>query len=154
KEEEPTHIAVVFDAPGKTFRDPLYADYKAHRPDTPDDLIKQFPVIDELVKAFPIPILRIPEVEADDVLASLAKRAAAEGYEAIVCSGDKDMLQIVGDGIRVYDPYKGGTGAWYGPEEVMERYGVPPERIVDAMALIGDTADNVPGVRGIGEKTA
>lgn len=153
-EQKPTHIAVVFDAPGKTFRDELYADYKAHRPDTPDDLIAQFPVIDELVKAFPLPLLRVPEVEADDVLASLARRAAADGIEAVVCSGDKDMLQIVGDGIRVYDPYKGGTGAWYGPAEVLERYGVPPARVVDAMALIGDTADNVPGVRGIGEKTA
>jgi len=154
KEEEPTHLAVVFDAPGKTFRDEMYADYKAHRPDTPDDLIKQFPVIDELIKAFPIPILRIPEVEADDVLASLAKRAAESGMEAIVCSGDKDMLQIVGDGISVYDPYKGGTGQRYNRDEVIERYGVPPERVVDAMALIGDSADNVPGVRGIGEKTA
>lgn len=154
REHEPSHIVMVFDAPGKTFRDDMYSEYKAHRDETPTDLITQFPVIDRLVEAFDIPSLRIAGVEADDVIGTLAKRAQAENIEAVLVTGDKDILQAVGEGVKVYDPNKGENGLWYGPEEVQERFGVPPERVTDALGLMGDSADNVPGVRGIGEKTA
>ncbi len=153
-EEKPKYLVAVFDAPGKTFRDERYAAYKANRPETSPDLLAQFPLIDEVVEGFHIPVLRVPGVEADDVMATLAKQAVSHGLEAVICSGDKDLLQVVGDGIKIYDIYKGGEGKWYAPEDVVERYGVPPERVRDAMALIGDSIDNVPGVRGIGEKTA
>lgn len=154
REHEPTHIVVVFDAPGKTFRDELYPEYKATRPPTPEDLIVQFPLIDELVEAFNIPIVRVEGVEADDVLGTLARRAEAAGMEAVLVTGDKDAFQLVTESTSVYDPFRGDAGVWYGPREVRERFGVPPERVIDAMALMGDTADNVPGVRGVGEKTA
>ncbi len=154
RENEPAYIAAIFDAPGKTFRHERYAEYKATRDAMPDDLIAQLPLIDEVLDAFNIPLLRVDGVEADDVIATLARQGAAQGMDVVIVTGDKDILQLVGERITVYDPYKGDNGAWYGPEEVQERYGVPPERVVDAMALIGDTSDNVPGVRGIGEKTA
>jgi len=154
REHHPSHLVIVFDHPGKTFRDDLYPEYKGTRPDTPNDLLTQFPMIDELIEAFEIPVVRVPEVEADDVLATLAREAEETGMDAVLISGDKDILQTVTEHVKVFDPNKGDVGAWYGPEEVKERYGVPPERIIDAMALIGDSVDNVPGVRGIGEKTA
>ena len=154
REHAPSHIAAVFDAPGKTFRDSLYEQYKATRPPMPEDLASQLSLIDELLEVFGIPVLRAPDVEADDVIGTLARQAAAEGMEVAIVTGDKDMLQLVTNGIRVYDPFKGSAGMWYGPAEVEERYGVPPNRVIDAMALIGDTADNVPGIKGIGEKTA
>ncbi|PCJ57559.1 MAG: DNA polymerase I, partial [Candidatus Hydrogenedentota bacterium] len=154
REFEPSHIVMVFDAPGKTFRDDMYPEYKANRDATPDDLITQFPLIDELVEAFNIPILRIPGVEADDVLGTLAITAEAAGMEPVLVTGDKDILQCVTDVAKVFDPSKGDTGKWYGPDEVKERYGVPPEHVIDVLGLMGDSADNVPGVRGIGEKTA
>ena len=154
RENEPTHMVMVFDAPGKTFRDDMYPEYKANRDETPAELIAQFPVIDRLVEAFDIPILRVPGVEADDVIGTLAKRAQAENIEAVLVTGDKDILQAVDDGVKVYDPNKGEIGLWYGPEEVKQRFGVPPDRVIDALGLMGDSADNVPGVRGIGEKTA
>ncbi len=154
RENDPSHIAVVFDAPGKTFRDEMYKDYKATRQGTPEELICQLPLIDEVVEAFGIPLLRVPGVEADDVIGSLALRAKEDGLEAVIVTGDKDALQLVGDGVTVFDPYKGDEGMWYGPEQVKERYGVYPDHVVDVLALMGDSADNVPGVRGIGEKTA
>lgn len=154
RDHEPSHIVIVFDAPGKTFRDDMYPEYKANRDETPADLIAQFPMIDELIEAFDIPILRVPGVEADDVLATLARQAEAAGLEAVLVSGDKDILQAVTEKTKVFDPHKGDEGLWYGPEQVKERYGVPPEHVVDVLGLMGDSADNVPGVRGIGEKTA
>ena len=154
REHEPTHIAMVFDAPGKTFRDDLYPEYKANRDATPEDLIAQFPIIDELVEAFDIPILRVPGVEADDVLATLARMGEARGMETVLVTGDKDILQSVTTKTKVFDPNRGENGKWYGPDEVMERYGVSPEHVIDLLGLMGDSADNVPGVRGIGEKTA
>ncbi|MFO7776579.1 MAG: DNA polymerase I, partial [Candidatus Hydrogenedentota bacterium] len=154
RENEPAYIAAVFDAPGKTFRHERYPEYKATRDAMPDDLISQLPLIDEVLEALNIPLLRVDGVEADDVIATLARQGAEHGMDVVIVTGDKDILQLVGDDVTVYDPYKGDNGAWYGPDEVQERYGVPPERVVDAMALIGDTSDNVPGVRGIGEKTA
>lgn len=153
-EQKPTHIAMIFDAPGKTFREDMYPDYKGHRPDTPQDLIAQFPLIDELVEAFRMPVIRIPGVEADDVIGTLARQADAQGIETVIASSDKDLLQLVSEHVKVFDAYKGDNGAWYDAEAVKERYGVEPARVIDVLALMGDAADNVPGVRGIGEKTA
>ena len=154
RDHEPSHVVIVFDAPGKTFRDDMYPEYKANRDPTPADLIAQFPMIDTLIEAFDIPIVRVPGVEADDVLATLARQAEEAGLETVLVSGDKDILQVVTENAKVFDPHKGDEGRWYGPAEVKERYGVPPEHVVDVLGLMGDSSDNVPGVRGIGEKTA
>ncbi len=155
REHNPSHIVVVFDAPGKTFRDDRYAEYKAHREDTPSDLIEQFPKIDEVIAAFDVPIIRVPGVEADDVLATLACEAAAAGMEPVLISGDKDIQQVVSATVKIFDPSKGDNGIWIGPNEVKERFGaLPPWGVIDALALMGDAVDNVPGVKGIGEKTA
>jgi len=154
REHEPSHLVVVFDAPGKTFRDEMYAEYKATRRETPPDLLEQFPMMHTLVEAMNISLLAVPGVEADDVMGTLAVQAAAAGLEAVLVTGDKDMLQLVGEKVKVFDPSKGDAGVWYGPEEVKERFGTGPAHVVDALALIGDTADNIPGVRGIGDKTA
>lgn len=154
REEQPSHVVMVFDAPGKTFRDEMYPQYKANRDETPPELISQFPLIDKVVEAFEIPILRVPGVEADDVMGTIGKRAAEAGLETVLVSTDKDLLQLVQDGVTVFDPYRGDGGLWYGPEEVRERFGVPPERVIEVLGLMGDSSDNVPGVRGIGEKTA
>ncbi len=154
REQEPTHVAVVFDAPGKTFRHESYPEYKATRRETPEDLKEQFPRMHELVEALNIALLVVPGVEADDVMGALAKQAQAEGMETVLVTGDKDLLQLVSEHVRVFDPSKGDEGAWFGPEEVVARFGTGPEHVVDALALIGDAADNIPGVRGIGDKTA
>lgn len=154
REHDPSHIAVIFDAPGKTFRDDLYAEYKATRQATPDDLKSQIPLIHELVQAFDIHLVVEPGVEADDVMGTLAKRATAHGMEAVLVTGDKDMLQLIGDKVRVFDPGKGDSGVFLTEADVRERFGVGPENVIDAMGLMGDTSDNVPGVRGIGPKTA
>src|SRR5262245_36046490 len=118
KEHQPSHIVIVFDAPGKTFRDDRYAEYKAHREDTPSDLIEQFPKIDEIIEAFDVPIVRVPGVEADDVLATLACEAAAAGMEPVLISGDKDIQQMVTATVKIFDPNKGDNGIWIGPDEV------------------------------------
>lgn len=154
REHEPSHVAVVFDAPGKTFREEIYPAYKATRPETPEELVQQMPWIDELVRALNIPLIRVAGVEADDVMGTLARRSEEQGMEVVLVTGDKDLLQLVTDRVRVFDPAKGDRGLWYGPEEVRARFGVGPDRVVDALGLMGDAADNVPGVRGIGEKTA
>ncbi len=154
REHQPDHIAVVFDAPGKTFREDIYREYKATRPPTPEDLVAQMPYIDELVRALNIALIRVEGVEADDVLGTLARRAATDGMEVVLVSGDKDLMQLVSDRVLLFDPAKGDKGVWYRPEDVRNRFGVPPERVPDALGLMGDSADNVPGVRGIGEKTA
>jgi len=153
-EHDPSHLAVVFDAPGKTFRHDLYPEYKANRPKTPDELVAQLPLIDALVEALAIPALRVEGVEADDVIGTLARRAEADGLEAVIVTGDKDLLQLVSDRVAVYDPHKGDGGLWYTPDKVQERFGVGPAHVVDVLGLMGDSADNVPGVPGIGEKTA
>lgn len=154
REHKPTHLAVVFDAPGKTFRDELYEHYKATRPEPPEELKVQIPLLYEVVRALHLPLFVVPGVEADDVIGTLAKEAAGRGFEVVLVTSDKDFLQLVDDAITVFDPSKGDEGAWYRRPEVIERFGVGPEHVTDALALIGDTADNVPGVRGIGEKTA
>jgi DNA polymerase-1 len=154
REQAPSHVIMVFDAPGKTFRDEIYSDYKATRPPVPGDLISQLPLIDRIVEGFQIPVLRIDNVEADDVIGTLAKHAEAAGMDAVIVTSDKDAFQLVSDRVRIFDHAKGDTGVFYGREEVREKFGVYPEHVIDALALMGDTVDNVPGVRGIGEKTA
>ena len=154
REHDPSHIAVVFDAPGKTFREDIYPAYKATRPETPEELVAQMPWIDELVHALNLPLIRVPGVEADDVMGTLARHAEDAGLEVVLVTGDKDLLQLVTNKTHIFDPAKGDKGIWYEPADVKSRFGVPPERVPDALGLIGDTADNIPGVRGIGEKTA
>lgn len=146
-----THLAVIFDAGRKTFRNELYPAYKANRPEPPEDLIPQFPLVREATRAMDLPAVELPGFEADDVIATYARRAAAQGLEVVVVSSDKDLMQLVGDGIRLYDAMKNRD---IGREQVIEKFGVPPEQVGDALALIGDTSDNIPGVPGIGPKTA
>jgi DNA polymerase-1 len=158
KAKDPEAIAVVFDAPGKTFRDDLYKDYKATREAMPEDLARQLPAVKSIPPAMNIETLEIPGVEADDVIGTLARRGLAEGFDVILVTGDKDFQQLVtkkaGEpqpGITIYDDMKERI---IGIDEVVEKFGVPPERVVDVLALIGDTSDNIPGVRGIGPKFA
>ncbi len=151
KEYDPRYVAVVFDAPGKTFRDELYAAYKAHRPPMPEELAAQIAPLKEIIAALGLPIVEVPGVEADDVIGTLARRAAAAGWEVLVSTGDKDMAQLVDERIRLVNTM---TDTYYDRAAVIERFGVPPERIVDWLALVGDSSDNIPGVPGVGPKTA
>jgi len=150
REEEPDAVIVVFDARGKTFRHELYAGYKAGRDAQPEDLSAQFPLVRELIEAHRIPIVEVPEFEADDVIATLVERAPAQAQVAIV-STDKDLMQLVSERVTLLDGVKDRR---YGPAEVEERFGVAPERILDLRALVGDPSDNIPGVKGIGAKGA
>jgi DNA polymerase-1 len=151
REKKPEALAVVMDSPVPTERHKLYDQYKAQRPETPSDLIAQIPHMKNIIKAFNIPAFEMPGFEADDIICSLAKKAAAEGVNVYILTGDKDMTQIVGGNIRIYDPMK---EVLIEEKDVLERYGVPPERMSELMALMGDASDNIPGVKGIGEKTA
>ena len=151
REEQPDHIAVVFDSKGPTFRKDIYPDYKANRSAMPEDLVPQIPLIKEVVTAFRMPALELPGFEADDIIATLARRFAAQGLEVTVVTGDKDLMQIVNDRIRLLDTMKGKVS---GRDEVIERFGVPPEQVLEILGLAGDSSDNIPGVPGIGEKTA
>src|SRR4051794_9633545 len=150
-EEQPTHLAVIFDKSERTFRNELYADYKAHRPDAPADLIPQFPLIREAVRAFDIPCLEMLGFEADDLIATYARQACAVGADVTIVSSDKDLMQLVNDCVIMYDTMKDKK---IGVAEVIEKFGVPPEKVIEVQALIGDSSDNVPGVPGIGVKTA
>src|SRR3954466_8097388 len=150
-EERPTHLAVIFDKSEKTFRNTLYADYKAHRPDAPFDLIPQFPLIREAVRAFDIPCLEMLGFEADDLIATYARQACAVGADVTIVSSDKDLMQLVNDCVIMYDTMKDKK---IGIAEVIEKFGVGPEKVIEVQALIGDSSDNVPGVPGIGVKTA
>ncbi len=147
----PTHLAVIFDASEKTFRNEIYKDYKAHRPPAPEELVPQFPLIREAVKAFSIPCIEQNGYEADDLIATYAKQALAAGGDVTVVSSDKDLMQLVQPGISMLDTMKNRS---IGPDEVREKFGVPPDKVVDVQALAGDSTDNVPGVPGIGVKTA
>ena len=148
---DPQHIAVIFDAPGRTFRDEMFEEYKAHRPPMPDDLGSQISVLHEVVEAMGLPLLMITGVEADDVIGTLARQAAASGMDTVISTGDKDMAQLVDEHITLIDTMK---DARYDRAAVIEKFGVPPERIIDYLALIGDTSDNIPGVPKVGPKTA
>lgn len=148
---KPTHIAVVFDAKGKTFRDDLFAEYKSHRPPMPDDLRAQIEPLHAMVKAMGLPLLVISGVEADDVIGTLAKQAEAQGRNVLISTGDKDMAQLVTPNVTLINTMNNSI---LGPDEVCTKYGIPPELIIDFLALMGDSSDNIPGVPGIGEKTA
>ena len=150
-EERPTHLAVVFDKSEKTFRTEMYPDYKAHRPDPPDDLKPQFKYVREAVHAFDLPCLEQDGFEADDLIATYVREACEAGATATIVSSDKDLMQLVTGGVIMFDTMKDKK---IGRAEVIEKFGVPPEKVIDVQALIGDSTDNVPGVPGIGVKTA
>ena len=147
----PSHVAVVFDAKGKTFRDELFEHYKSHRPPMPDDLRSQTAPLHEMVKAMGLPLLAVSGVEADDVIGTLALQAEKEGRPVLISTGDKDMAQLVTPNITLINTM---TNTILGPEEVEQKYGVPPALIIDFLAMMGDSSDNIPGVPGVGEKTA
>ncbi|GAB4394482.1 MAG: DNA polymerase I [Kiloniellaceae bacterium] len=144
-------IAVIFDASGKSFRNDIYADYKAHRPEPPEDLVPQFAAIREATRAFNLPCIEMEGYEADDLIATYARLAKEAGVEVTVVSSDKDLMQLVDGGITMLDPMKDKK---IGFEEVKEKFGVTPDKVIDVQALAGDSTDNVPGVPGIGVKTA
>jgi DNA polymerase I len=150
-DNRPTHLAIVFDKSEVTFRNTLYPDYKAHRPPAPDDLIPQFAFIREAVRAFDLPCLEQSGYEADDLIATYVAEACERGASATIVSSDKDLMQLVTDCVTMYDTMKDRR---IGIAEVIEKFGVPPEKVVDVQALAGDSTDNVPGVPGIGVKTA
>ena len=149
--EAPTHLAVVFDASEKTFRNDLYDQYKAHRPPAPEDLVPQFALVREATKAFGVPALELSGYEADDIIASYACAVTDLGGEVVIISSDKDLMQLVNDRVSMLDTMK---NVRIGREQVIEKFGVGPERVVDVQALCGDSVDNVPGAPGIGIKTA
>jgi DNA polymerase-1 len=151
REQEPEYLAIAFDAPGPTFRHEVFGEYKANRPSMPENLRPQIPHIKEIVSALQIPILEIEGYEADDLIGSLAKKLESEGMNTVIVSGDKDLMQLITPQVVMYDPMKDKT---FEIPEVKERFGVPPDKVVEVMGLCGDSSDNIPGVPGIGEKTA
>ena len=151
EDNRPTHLAIIFDKSEITFRNKLYPDYKAHRPPAPDDLIPQFALIREAVRAFDLPCLEQVGFEADDLIATYARLAGERGATATIVSSDKDLMQLVTDKVMMYDTMKDRR---IGIPEVIEKFGVPPEKVVEVQALAGNSTDNVPGVPGIGVKTA
>lgn len=151
RDTRPQYICIVFDAPGRTFRDDLFESYKANRPSMPDDLSAQFPLVHEVVAAFALPALSISGVEADDVIATLAAQMPSQGVETVIVTADKDLMQVVGEHVQLWDTMRDRR---CDVAAVRERFGVSPEQVVDVLGLMGDTTDNIPGVKGIGEKTA
>jgi DNA polymerase-1 len=151
-EQRPEYIAASFDLPGRTFRDDLAADYKANRAPMPDELAEQIPMVHAACEALGVPILTSERYEADDVIGTLTEKASAAGFEVVIVTGDKDFFQLVRDGIKVYNPKEEGT--WYDAAGVKEKFGVEPGQVVDVLALMGDTIDNIKGVPGIGDKGA
>ncbi|MGF7228028.1 DNA polymerase I [Pantoea agglomerans] len=147
----PSHVAVVFDAKGKTFRDELFEHYKSHRPPMPDELRAQIEPLHEMVRAMGLPLLAVSGVEADDVIGTLALEAEKKGLSVLISTGDKDMAQLVTPAITLINTM---SNTILGPEEVEQKYGVPPALIIDFLAMMGDSSDNIPGVPGVGEKTA
>ncbi|HLA47983.1 MAG: DNA polymerase I [Nitrospinae bacterium RIFCSPLOWO2_02_FULL_39_110] len=151
RDEKPDYIAVVFDSKGETFRHKEYADYKSHRPEMPEELAIQIPFIQKLVQVFNISILHKEGYEADDIIGSAVRIAEDKGFDVTIVSGDKDMLQLVTPNVRMLDTLKGKV---YGEREVIEKFGVEPDKVVEVLGLMGDASDNIPGIPGIGEKTA
>ena len=151
RDKKPDAVAIVLDSPVPTDRHKLYAQYKAQRPEMPSDLVLQMPEIKKVIEAFNIPSIEMPGFEADDVICTMAKKAAAQGINVFILTGDKDMMQAVENNVTIYDPMK---EILIDRDAVIERFGVPPERVAEIMALTGDSVDNIPGVKGIGEKTA
>jgi len=150
-EHDPTHLAVIFDYSGKTFRNEIYPDYKGNRPDAPEDLIPQFPLVRKATRAFNVPCIETEGFEADDIIATYARNVEADGGEVVIISSDKDLMQLVSDKVSMFDPMKNKK---IGREEVIEKFGLGPEHVVDIQSLAGDSSDNVPGVPGVGIKTA
>jgi DNA polymerase-1 len=151
REERPTHLCVVYDAPGDNFRNEIFPAYKAHRPPMPPELAAQLAMVRTVIEAFGLAQLEVPGFEADDIIASLAKVASGAGMEVVICSSDKDLMQLCGGDVSVLDTMKNRR---FGAAEVREKFGVSPEQVGDVLALMGDSIDNVPGVVGIGPKTA
>src|ERR1700759_3758471 len=150
--DQPTPLAVIFDASEKTFRNELYKEYKAHRPPPPEDLVPQFPLVRDATRAFGVSCIEMKGYEADDLIATYARMAREAGAKCTIVSSDKDLMQLVVDGkVELLDTMKNKRIA---SAEVMERFGVAPDKVVQVQALAGDSTDNVPGVRGIGVKTA
>ncbi|NBX66620.1 MAG: DNA polymerase I [Proteobacteria bacterium] len=145
------HVGVIFDAARRNFRNDIYPDYKANRDETPPDLIPQFPLIREATRAFGFEPLEVDGYEADDLIAAYAREGREQGYTVVIVSSDKDLMQLIREGVTMYDPLKQKS---LGPAEVMEKFGVAPDKVIEVQSLIGDPTDNVPGVRGIGPKTA
>ncbi len=151
KDEKPDLLAIALDSPEKNFRHAIYPQYKEHRQRMPEELSVQIPLIERLIRGFNLHILKKSGMEADDLIGAAALKGAKLGYDVTIVSGDKDLMQLVGRGIRMFDPLK---DAWYDEAGVKEKMGVPPERITDLLGLMGDASDNIPGVPGVGEKTA
>ncbi|MDA5192699.1 DNA polymerase I [Govanella unica] len=149
--DRPSHFAVILDKGSQTFRNGLYPDYKANRSAPPDDLIPQFPIVREAVQAFNLPMIELAGFEADDIIATYATEARKQGFDVTIVSSDKDLMQLIGPGVSMFDSMKNKR---LGPTDVFEKFGVPPEKVVDVQALAGDSVDNIPGVPGIGVKTA
>ena len=154
RQEKPDHWALAWDGPGPTWRHERFPDYKAQRKPTPEDLLAQLEPIETLAQALGLPVLEIPGMEADDVMATLAVRGARDGLEVVLVTGDKDMLQVVGGPVRVLVPQSREAYEWVDADAVRAKWGVGPEHIRDMLALMGDASDNIPGVPGVGEKTA
>jgi DNA polymerase-1 len=155
REERPDYLGIAWDPPGPTFRDKLYTDYKATRTRMPDDLVRQLPYVRRLFEALRVPVVEVAGYEADDVLATLTARARRQGLDVVIVTGDKDLLQLVDPHVRVLSVIgRTGESVVYDEAKVRERWGVDPGQIVDVLALMGDSIDNIPGVRGVGEKTA
>ncbi len=150
-ENKPTHFAVIFDSARKNFRNDIYKDYKANRSDPPDDLAPQFEYIRKSVEAFNLPSIELINYEADDLIATYAKKIVKAGAKVTIISSDKDLMQLVSDKVRLYDPVKFKV---LGDKEVKEKFGVKPSQVIDVQSLAGDSSDNIPGVPGIGIKTA
>ncbi|MFQ5851324.1 MAG: 5'-3' exonuclease H3TH domain-containing protein [Candidatus Binatia bacterium] len=151
KEYQPELLAVVFDAGRETFRNQIYHDYKGNRPEAPADLIPQFPYIRKVLDAMNVMVLELEGFEADDLIATLTKYFSGQEAEVVIASGDKDLMQLVGESVRLLDTMK---SQWIGVDEVRRKFGVEPEKVVEVIGLMGDSIDNIPGVKGIGEKTA
>src|SRR3954470_16703582 len=155
-DHRPSHLAVVFDAGSQSFRNELFSEYKANRTEPPDDLKPQFGLVRKVVETFNIPVLEAVGFEADDLIATLVRQARERGQRVVVVSSDKDLMQLVVDGkVVLHDTMKNVPhGFTYGEKEVVEKFGVPPSQLGDVLALMGDSVDNVPGVHGVGPKTA
>ncbi len=150
-EHRPEYVMVALDAGRETFRNQIFAAYKGHRPEAPADLIRQFPYFRKVLDALSVVLLELPGYEADDIIATLCKSLGCPNCEITVVSSDKDLMQLVSDGIKLLDSAK---DRWIGDDQVRNKFGVVPEQVIQVMGLMGDAVDNIPGVKGIGEKTA
>ena len=151
KERQPHYLALVFDSKGPTQRHRDFPDYKAHRPPMPEELVMQLPYIQKIIDGFRLPALRQEGFEADDLICTLVHRARERGFQVEIISGDKDLLPLVQEGVDMWDPMK---EVRYDPAAIREKFGLTPEELIEVRALAGDASDNIPGVPGIGEKTA